>query len=114
MRSRFAQILLCPFECCIRYLATWNRIGIRGEIWICRRAWWKVLSFCLGLCKEEVIKVEIAGFLSYFAAGKDHSEHPHVMVPLLGRLKGETREIWHLLPIVWKTRSGIKVGVWAS
>ena len=40
--------------------------------------------------------------------------HPHIMVPLLGRFKGETRERWHLLPIVWKTWSGIEAGVWAT
>jgi hypothetical protein len=58
--------------------------------------------------------MDIAGFLTYFATGKSHSEHPHVMVPLLGRFKGETGERWHLLPIRWKTRLGIEVGVWVS
>jgi hypothetical protein len=33
---------------------------------------------------------------------------------LLGRFKDETGERWHLLPIVWKTRSGIEAGTWAS
>jgi hypothetical protein len=51
-----------------------------------------VLSFCLGLRGEEVVKMDIAGFLTYFAAGKEHPEFPHVMVPLLGRFKGETGE----------------------
>jgi hypothetical protein len=63
---------------------------------------------------EEVVKMDIAGFLTYFAAGKEHPEFPHVMVPLLGRFKGETGERWHLLPIVWRTRSGIEAGLWAS
>jgi hypothetical protein len=36
------------------------------------------------------------------------------MIPLLGRFKGETGERWHLLPIVWRTRSGIEVGKWAE
>jgi hypothetical protein len=73
-----------------------------------------VLAFCLGLRGEEVVKMDIAGFMTYFDAGKGHSEHPHVMVPLLGRFKGETGERWHLLPIVWRTRSGIEAGLWAS
>jgi hypothetical protein len=52
-----------------------------------------VLSFCLGLRGEEVVKMDIAGFLTYFHAGKNHGEHSHVMVPLLrgcskGRLVG--------------------------
>jgi hypothetical protein len=69
-----------------------------------------VLTFCLGLCGEEVVKMDIAGFLTYFDAGKNHAEHPHVMVTLLGRFKGETEERWHLLPIVWRTRTGIEAG----
>jgi hypothetical protein len=73
-----------------------------------------VLSFCLGLRGEEVVKMDIAGFLTYYEAGRSHPEHPHVMVPLLGRFKGETGERWHLLPIVWRTRSGIAAGIWAS
>jgi hypothetical protein len=36
------------------------------------------------------------------------------MIPLLGRFKVETRERWHLLPIVWKTRPGIEAGTWAT
>jgi hypothetical protein len=73
-----------------------------------------VMAFCLGLRGEEVVKINIAGFMTYFDAGKTHPEFPHVMVPLLGRFKGETGEIWHLLPIVWRTRSGIEAGLWAS
>jgi hypothetical protein len=73
-----------------------------------------VFTFCLGLRGKEVVKMDIAGFVTYFEAGKEHPNHPHVMVPLQGRFKGETGERWHLLPIVWKTRSGIEVGVWAG
>jgi hypothetical protein len=72
-----------------------------------------VAAFCLGLRGEEVVKMDIAGFMTYFEAGRDH-DNPHVMIPLLGRFKGETGERWHLLPIVWKTRSGIEAGTWAS
>jgi hypothetical protein len=77
-------------------------------------AFFLVLSFCLGLRGEEVVKMDIGGFFTYFEAGRTHAEHPHVMVPLLGRFKGETGERWHLLPIVWKTRSGLEVGEWAT
>jgi hypothetical protein len=77
-------------------------------------AFFLVSGFCLGLRGEEVVKLDIAGLLTYFEAGRDHCAHPHVMIPLLGHFKGETGERWHLLPIVWKTRSGIEAGVWAT
>jgi hypothetical protein len=72
-----------------------------------------VAGFGLGLRGEEVVQMDISGFMAYFEAGRDHSS-PHVMIPLLGRFKGETGKRWHLLPIVWKTRSGIEAGTWAS
>jgi hypothetical protein len=72
-----------------------------------------VVAFGLGLRGVEVVKMDITGFLKYFEAGRDHLS-PHVMIPLLGRFKGETGERWHLLPIVWKRRSGIEAGTWAS
>jgi hypothetical protein len=77
-------------------------------------AFFLVVAFCLGLRGEEVVKADIGGFLTYFEAGKNHETLPHVMIPLQGRFKGETGERWHLLPIVWKTRSGIEVGAWAT
>jgi hypothetical protein len=77
-------------------------------------AFFLLLTFCLGLRGEEVVKMDIGGFFTYFEAGKNHGEHPHVMVPLQGRFKGETGERWHLLPIVWRTRSGLEVGEWAT
>jgi hypothetical protein len=77
-------------------------------------AFFLVVNFCLGLRGEEVVKLDVAGFLLYFEAGRDHASHPHVMIPLLGRFKGETGERWHLLPMVWKTKSGIEAGGWAA
>jgi hypothetical protein len=43
-----------------------------------------ITCFGLGLRGKEVVKMDIAGFLTYFEAGRIHSVHPHVMVPLLG------------------------------
>jgi hypothetical protein len=77
-------------------------------------AMFMVTAYCLALRGEEVVKMDIAGFLTYYEAGKNHATDPHVMIPLLGRFKGETGERWHLLPIVWKTRSGIEAGIWAG
>jgi hypothetical protein len=62
-----------------------------------------VAGFGLGLRGEEVLKMDIASSMTYYEAGRDHSS-PHVMIPLLGRFKGETGEQWHLLPVVWKTK----------
>jgi hypothetical protein len=93
----------------------WNKartMEMRREV--VEMAMFLVAAYCLALRGEEVVKMDIAGFLTYYEAGKHHEKHPHVMIPLLGRFKGETGERWHLLPIVWKTRSGIEAGNWAG
>ena len=44
--------------------------------------------------------------------GKRDERCPHVLVPLLGRFKSEEGDRMHVIPIVNKTRSGIKVRLW--
>jgi hypothetical protein len=46
------------------------------------------------------VKVDVAGFLKYLEVGAEHPECPHVVVPLLGRLKGEMGEIYHMMILV--------------
>jgi hypothetical protein len=55
-------------------------------------AFFLVMTFCLGLRGEEVVKLDIAGFMTYFDAGAAHSVFSHVMIPLQERFKGETGE----------------------
>jgi hypothetical protein len=57
--------------------------------------------------------MDIAGLMSNFEAHGDHWSPP-MIIPFLGRFKGETGQRWHMLPIVWKIRSGIEAGTWAS
>lgn len=71
-------------------------------------------SFLAGLRGEEVMKVDLAGFLKYLDVGAEDPDHPHVMVTLLGRLKGETGERYHLLPMARVTNSGVMAGKWAD
>jgi hypothetical protein len=48
-----------------------------------------VTGFCCGLRGEEIPKIDLAGLLKYLEVGKLDTEHPHVVVPLLGRIKGD-------------------------
>lgn len=38
----------------------------------------------------------VAGFWKYLITGSKHEECPYVVVPLLGRLKGETGVRYHV------------------
>lgn len=77
-------------------------------------AWILISGYCCGLCGEEIMKLEASGFLKCLADGRVHPVSPHVVTTLLGRFKGETGERWHILPMVWVTRSGLKPGVWGD
>jgi hypothetical protein len=77
----------------VRTIETRNKLVVKIAMFL-------VSTFCLGLWGEEVVKLDIAGFLTYFEAGQDHPQHKHVMLHLLGCFKGETGECWHFLPIV--------------
>eukprot|EP00980_Cylindrotheca_fusiformis_P003587 scaffold795_cov113-Cylindrotheca_fusiformis.AAC.4 len=70
--------------------------------------------YLTGLRGEEGMKIDVAGFLKYLDAGFVHPTHPHVVLPLLGRLKGEQGERYHLVFMVRVTRSGVQAGDWAD
>ena len=73
-----------------------------------------VSGYCCGLRGEEIVKADLAGFLKYLVVGKQDAEHPHVIVPLIGRIKGETGERYHMCVLARETVSGIQAGTWAD
>lgn len=73
-----------------------------------------VIGYLNGLRGEEIMKVDSAGLLKYLDVGAEHEKYPHVIIPLIGRLKGETGEQYHMFPMARVTRSGIAAGRWAD
>jgi hypothetical protein len=71
-------------------------------------------GFCGALRGEEIPKTDAAGFLKYLDVGRLNEKHPHVVVPLMGRLKGEMGERYHLMILSRRTTSGIECGRWAD
>jgi hypothetical protein len=67
-----------------------------------------VSGYCCGLRGEEIMKIDLAGLLKYLEIGRQDAEHPHVIVPLLGRIKGETGERYHMMVLAREMRSGIQ------
>eukprot|EP00980_Cylindrotheca_fusiformis_P022604 scaffold9499_cov94-Cylindrotheca_fusiformis.AAC.1 len=63
---------------------------------------------------EEGMKIDVAGFLKYLEIGYEHPTHPHVVLPLLGRLKGEQGERYHMIFMARVTNGGMRAGVWAD
>jgi hypothetical protein len=71
-------------------------------------------GFLCGLRGEEIMKVDLGGLTKHLDKGRDHAACPHLIVPLLGRLKGETGERHHMMVMARESRSGIVGGVWAD
>jgi len=71
-----------------------------------------LVGFLLGLRGEEIMKTDISGLLKYLDVGAGDETFPHVVVPLIGRLKGELGERYHMLIMARVTRSGIQAEKW--
>ncbi len=70
-----------------------------------------VIAFCCALRGEEVPLTDLHGILKHWSSSCNGTP-PHIVIPLLGRFKGELGENYHLLPIVTLTRSGIDNKKW--
>jgi len=100
-------------------LATLNEEWEDAASWesrakIAEMAFVLVSGYCCGLRGEEIVKADLAGFLKYLEIGRQDAEHPHVIVPLIGRIKGETGERCHMCVLARETKSGTRGGIWAD
>lgn len=73
-----------------------------------------VIGFCDALRGNEIFLVEGSSLCQYQHKGQCNKKLPHVVIPLMGRFKGETGERNVLRVLVNKTKSGIKVHFWIS
>lgn len=67
------------------------------------------IAFCGLFRGNEVFLVDLYGLRKYLEELKDKD---FVMVPLLGRFKGEQNSRYHLQPLAARTDSGIEVREW--
>ena len=63
-----------------------------------------IIEFCWGLVCKEVPFLSFKRLLEFWSETRKHKK-PYVMIPLMGRFKGYTGDIWHLLPIADYTQS---------
>jgi hypothetical protein len=73
-----------------------------------------MIQYVLGLRGEECPLMDLYGTKVNTAKGMSHPTNPHGVVALLGRFKGETGELCHMMPIPVETDSGVKPLVWIN
>ena len=62
----------------------------------------------------EVLLMEASELVRRRLDGKHHPDHPHVVIPLMGRFKNETGERNLLLTLASETQSGIEIRKWVE
>jgi hypothetical protein len=72
-----------------------------------------VIGFCDALRGNEIFLVEGSNLCRYMMKGKEHAI-PHVIIPLMGRFKGETGERNVIRLLSRSTASGIHIGRWVD
>jgi hypothetical protein len=58
--------------------------------------------------RQDIPKFDLGTMREYLEESLLNPRHPHVVIALKGRVKGETDIRCHLLPVVMKTASGIE------
>jgi hypothetical protein len=71
-----------------------------------------IIAFCASFRGSEVFMTDLRGLLRHQQELTRMNKHDHVVVPLLGRFKGETNSRYHLIPLAATTRSGLQVKLW--
>jgi hypothetical protein len=82
-----------------------------GDLTITWEASFYRVAFCCALRGKEVVLTDLFGIQKYREQGQQSTES-HVVVTLLDRFKGETGEVYHLLPIVSTTSHGLEPRKW--
>ena len=73
-----------------------------------------LIAFCAALRGEEVTMVNLTGVIKHWHDGVSDPSRPHVVIALLGRLKNEVGERYHLVPLAAETKSGLKIRMWIA
>ena len=69
-------------------------------------------AFLAALRGEEVFKLVLGEDRDFLLEGRNIRVHPHVVLPLRGRFKGETGVTFHFVVVTARRNSGLAIGKW--
>ena len=70
------------------------------------------VCFCGSFRGHEVFLTDLSGLIKYQKETEQSGRDEYIVLPLLGRFKGETGERYHLTPLAAVTKSEIQNGPW--
>ena len=83
-----------------------------ARFWISSLAAYSVICFCGSFRGPEGFLVDLFGLRKYLETPRHSSELPYVIIPLLGKVKNEIGERYHLTPLCSTASSGLQVESW--
>jgi hypothetical protein len=113
VRQDWAIPLECLHALLTRLEAEWNSRIWEAQVEAAELGAFAVIAFCGSFRGPEVFMVDLHGLRKYLLATGDVPEDC-VIIPLLGKFKGETGERYHLTPLASETTSGLKVKQWVK
>jgi len=82
------------------------------RLWIAGLASYCVICFCGSFRGPEGFLVDLYGLRKYLNVPRHSSDLAYVIIPLLGKVKDEHGERYHLTPLCSVTQSGLQVELW--
>jgi len=82
------------------------------QLRIASLAAYSVICFCGSFRGPEGFLVDLFGLRKYLDSPRHSAELPYVIIPLLGKVKNEHGERYHLTPLCSVTASGLQVELW--
>jgi hypothetical protein len=73
---------------------------------------YSALSYAALLRGNKGFHLDLFGLRQHILKGKYNTKNPHVVTPLLGRLKGEDGKHYHMLLMASETALGLKIREW--
>ncbi len=66
----------------------------------------------LSLRGNEIMIIHLGGICEYLDSSTSHPQHPHVLITLRGRLKGDMIDQYHAVPMAVESASGLQGELW--
>jgi len=70
-----------------------------------------IIAFCGSFRGNEVFLIDLYGLTKY---SQELAQADHVIIPLLGKYKGEAHHRYHLTPLSVVTDSGLEIRTWVN
>jgi hypothetical protein len=92
----------------------WDAARPRDKLVLALEGAFYTIAFTLALRGEEMSLIELRGVKRHWDQVISHPVTPHIVISLPCRFKNETRECYHLMPVLARTPRGLRPALWVE